>query len=78
MVNFPKKKRAYETPEDVWNPEISDVFLREEALKLGLLLNGVNVVHGGGCLSTAHGEKDVEKTIEAYAQVAHLFKKFQK
>lgn len=76
MVNFPKKKIAYETPEDVWDPERSDVLLREEALKLALLINGVHVVHGGGCLSTAHTEKDVEKTVAAYAEVARIFRKY--
>jgi len=76
MVNFPKKEFGYRYPEDVWNPERSDVFLREEALKLALLLHGVHVVHGGGCLSTAHTQEDVKKTIEAYAEVARTFKKF--
>ncbi|MGB9765649.1 MAG: aspartate aminotransferase family protein [Candidatus Saccharicenans sp.] len=77
MVNFPKKKATYETPEDIWNPEVSDVFRREEILKLALLINGVHVVHGGGCLSTAHRESEIEKTIQAYAETARLFRKFQ-
>jgi len=76
MVNFPKKKIIYNYPEDVWDPQRSNVFLREEALKLALLINGVHVVHGGGCLSTAHTEKDLEKTIDAYAEAARLFRKF--
>lgn len=76
MVNFPKKDISYFTPEDVWDPARSDVFLREEALKLALLINGVHVVHGGGCLSTAHTDNDIKKTIEAYGQAARIFKKF--
>ncbi|HRD02385.1 MAG TPA: aminotransferase class III-fold pyridoxal phosphate-dependent enzyme [Candidatus Saccharicenans sp.] len=77
MVNFPKKDNInYSTPEDIWDPARSDVFLREEALKLALLINGVHVVHGGGCLSTAHTEKDIERTIEAYQRAARIFKKF--
>jgi len=76
MVNFPKKKISYLGPEDVWNPERSDVFLREEALKLALLLNGVHVVHGGGCLSAAHTVEDVDRTVEAYAEAARIFKKY--
>lgn len=76
MVNFPKKKIEYKYPEDVWNPERSDVVLREQALKLGLLLHGVHVVHGGGCLATAHTGRQIEQTVEAYAEVARLFKKF--
>ncbi|MGB9893824.1 MAG: hypothetical protein ACPLRA_05375, partial [Candidatus Saccharicenans sp.] len=76
MVNFPKKKLSYRSPEDVWNPDRSEVFLREEALKLALLLNGVHVVHGGGCLSAAHTPEDVAKTIQAYAEAARIFKKY--
>lgn len=77
MVNFPEKDNiSYSYPEDIWDPARSDVFLREEALKLALLINGVHVVHGGGCLSTAHTEEDLEKTIEAYQQAARIFKKF--
>jgi glutamate-1-semialdehyde 2,1-aminomutase len=76
MVNFPRKKFRYERPEDVWNPDRSNVGLREDALKLALLLNGVHVVHGGGCLSTAHTLQEVERTIQAYAEAARLFRRF--
>jgi len=77
MVNFPEKDNiSYSCPEDIWDPTRSDVFLREEALKLALLINGVHVVHGGGCLSTAHTGEDIGKTIEAYQQAARIFKKF--
>jgi len=77
MVNFPVKDNiSYSSPEDIWDPARSDVVLREEALKLALLINGVHVVHGGGCLSTAHTAEDIEKTIEVYQQVARIFKKF--
>jgi len=62
MVNFPEKDNiSYSSPEDIWDPARSDVFLREEALKLALLINGVHVVHGGGCLSTAHTGEDIGK-----------------
>jgi len=76
MVNFPRKRITYKDPEDIWDPERSDVFLREEGLKLALLINGVHVVHGGGCLSTAHREKDVERAIAAYAESARIFRRF--
>ncbi|MCR4395420.1 MAG: aminotransferase class III-fold pyridoxal phosphate-dependent enzyme, partial [Candidatus Saccharicenans sp.] len=76
MVNFPQKKIAYRSPEDLWNPGRSSVVLREEALKLALLINGVHVVHGGGCLSTAHTPEDVDRTIEAYAAAARLFRRY--
>ncbi|MDI6849063.1 MAG: aminotransferase class III-fold pyridoxal phosphate-dependent enzyme [Candidatus Saccharicenans sp.] len=76
MVNFPKKKNWYRRPEDIWNPERSEVVLREEALKLALLVNGVHVVHGGGCLSTAHTPEDIGRTIEAYAAAARIFRRY--
>ncbi|MCR4409078.1 MAG: aminotransferase class III-fold pyridoxal phosphate-dependent enzyme [Candidatus Saccharicenans sp.] len=76
MVNFPRKKIDYRQPEDLWNPERSNVTLREEVLKLALLLNGVHVVHGGGCLSTAHTPEDVDRTIQAYAEAARIFRRF--
>jgi len=41
-----------------------------------LLVEGVHVVHGGGAVSLAHQERDLEKTVEAYDQTARLFKKY--
>ncbi len=76
MVNFPVKKVDYRTPEDVWDPGRSNVELREQALKLALLINGVHVVHGGGCLSTAHTPEDVDRTVEAYAAAARIIRKY--
>jgi glutamate-1-semialdehyde 2,1-aminomutase len=74
-VNFPKVKTAYANPEHIWNPEISDVGLREDLLKLALLTQGVHVVHGGGAISQAHDEDVLERTIAAYGETARLFKK---
>jgi len=77
MVHFPREKGvSYDYPEDIHDDRRSDVALREEILKLALLVNGVNVVHGGGAVSAAHGDKDIEATIAAYGQAARLFKKF--
>ncbi|MEA3406470.1 MAG: aminotransferase class III-fold pyridoxal phosphate-dependent enzyme [Chloroflexota bacterium] len=42
------------------------VRLREEGLRLGLLLHQVNVVHGLGAVSYRHSEEDLERTLEAY------------
>ncbi len=67
---------AYDTPEAIHDDRRTDVALREEILKLALLVNGVNVVHGGGAVSVAHGEKDIDATIAAYREAARLFKKY--
>ena len=77
MVNFPRKKITYNCPEDLWNPNRSEVRLREEALKLALLIKGVHVVHGGGCLSAAHTPEDIDRTLEAYAETARIFRRFR-
>jgi glutamate-1-semialdehyde 2,1-aminomutase len=74
MVHFPRRTDvAYDRPEDVHDPARSDLPRREELLKLALLVNGVNIVHGGGAVSTAHGPKDIEATIAAYGAAARLF-----
>ncbi len=50
--------------------------MREDLLKLALLVNGVNVVHGGGAVSAAHGTKEIDATIAAYGETARLFKTY--
>lgn len=66
-VNFPLREDIPLTaPEDVTDPSLCDVALREKALKIGLLLEGVNVVHGLGAISTAHTDEALARTIEAY------------
>jgi len=76
MVNFPRRKVAYTRAEDVWNPTLSDIRLKEEILKLALLTAGVHIVHGGGAISLAHEDHHLEQTIAAYAEAARLFKKY--
>ena len=76
MVHFPREKGiAYDRPEDVHDDRRSDLALREDILKLALLVNGVNVVHGGGAVSASHGEKEIAATIAAYGEAARLIGK---
>jgi glutamate-1-semialdehyde 2,1-aminomutase len=75
-VNFPLRKTDLRSPEDIWDPEVCSVRLREEALKLALLGRGVHVVHGGGAVSTAHSDDVIGRTINAYREVAKTFKKY--
>jgi len=78
MVHFPREKDiAYDRPEDIHDDRRSDLSLREEILKLALLVNGVNVVHGGGAVSTAHGAREIDATIAAYGEAARLIKKYR-
>lgn len=77
MAHFPRLPGlAYDRPEDIHDPDRSDIPMREELLKLALLVNGVNVVHGGGAVSAAHGPREIETTIAAYAEAARLFAKY--
>jgi glutamate-1-semialdehyde 2,1-aminomutase len=76
MVHFPIGGGSLKSAEDLQDGRRSDLCLREEILKLALLVNGVNVVHGGGAVSTEHGEAEIRKTIEAYAEAARLFRKY--
>ncbi len=76
MVHFPRGKAPVRSPRDVLDDRRSDVALREEVLKLALLVHGVNVVHGGGAASVSHRRKDLDRTIEAYGEAARLFRKF--
>ena len=76
MVNFPLAKSGLKSPEDIWDPAVCAVRLREEALKLALLGRGVHVVHGGGAVSTAHSDDVIGRTIDAYREVAKTFKKY--
>ena len=51
-VNFTLRPDCLQTTaDDFMNPERSQIALREQALKLGLLLHDVNVVHGLGAIS---------------------------
>jgi glutamate-1-semialdehyde aminotransferase len=35
-----------------------------------MLVQGINVMHGGGALSTAHSDEDIKKIINATKKVA--------
>jgi glutamate-1-semialdehyde 2,1-aminomutase len=75
MIHFPyQDARLLNTPEDVHDPTVCDVTLREQALKLALLLEGVHVMHGLGALSTAHTEEDIVFLGEACHRVARRFR----
>jgi glutamate-1-semialdehyde 2,1-aminomutase len=76
MVHFPVGNAVLKSPEDLHDEKRSNVQLREDILKLALLIHGVNVVHGGGAVSTAHGKAEIERTVDAYGEAARLFKKF--
>ena len=74
-VNFTLRPDCTQTTaDDFMNPASSQVALREQALKLGLLLHDVNVVHGLGAISMSHTEEDFQRALEAYDAFAQRAK----
>jgi len=77
MTHFPRVPGvAYDRAEDIHDAGRSNLPLREDLLKLALLVHGVNVVHGGGAVSTVHGRKEIEATLAAYGDAARLFSEY--
>lgn len=72
-VNLAHDDAPLTSPEDVTDPSRCDVLLREKALKIGLLLHGVNVSHGLGAVSLSHSDETLARTLEAYDAVAKRF-----
>lgn len=65
-IYFPLRDDHYpSSAEDMQDPRLCDTTLREVALKLGLLLHNVNVVHGLGAISYRHTDEDLERVFEA-------------
>jgi glutamate-1-semialdehyde 2,1-aminomutase len=75
MTHFPcEEERQLQTPDDVYDPDVCNVTLRERVMKLGLLLEDVHVIHGLGALSVAHTEDDIARLGEACRRVARRMK----
>jgi glutamate-1-semialdehyde 2,1-aminomutase len=71
-IYFPLQEgHAPTSAEEMTDPTVYDVPLREQALKLGLLLQDVNVVHGLGAVSMSHDDEAFAHTFaacDAFAQ----------
>jgi glutamate-1-semialdehyde 2,1-aminomutase len=50
--------------------QFTDIEKREEEFRIRMLTQGVHVMHGGGALSLAHSDADIETIVEATGQVA--------
>jgi len=64
------------SPEEVWNPDVSDHDLRENVFKLAMLLEGFHIFHGYGTISHAHSEGEVETSLDAVARVARRWSEY--
>ena len=63
-----------DTPEKVWNPAVCDVEMREWVLKLAMLNEGINTIHGLGAVTAAHSEEDIDQYLTALRKVARKIK----
>ena len=50
--------------------QFTDIEKRENEFHIGMLTKGIHVMHGGGAISVAHSDKDIERIIEAAREVA--------
>jgi glutamate-1-semialdehyde 2,1-aminomutase len=73
QTHFPSQKGVtLNSPHSI--NQLTNVEKREVEFRIRMLTKGVHVMHGGGGLSIAHSDKDVEKIIEAAREVAKEMK----
>jgi glutamate-1-semialdehyde 2,1-aminomutase len=78
VPQFPyDEKQSLVSPDDVNDPTLCDVELRDHLFQLALLLEDVHVVHGGGSLCTAHTEQDIARLGDACRKVARRVGKYR-
>lgn len=65
------------SPEEVWNPEISDLELREKIFKLSMLAEGFNTFHGYGTITAAHSDEEIQASLNAVEKIAKKWKKYR-
>jgi len=74
-VQFLRKNLEKVTsPEQVWDPEISDVELREKAFKLAMMEEGFYTFHGFGAISASHKEHEITASLDGVERIARKWK----
>ncbi len=69
QTHFPHQKGVIlDSPHSIH--QLTDIEKREVEFRIRMLNHGVHVMHGGGGLSIAHSDEDIEKIIKAARQVA--------
>ena len=69
QTHFPfKKGKTLNSPHSI--NRFTDIEKREIEFRTRMLTKGIHVMHGGGGLSTAHTDEDIEKIIKATREVA--------
>ena len=74
QTHFPFEKGVtLDSPQSIHR--FTDLEKREIEFRVRMLAKGVHVMHGGGCLSIAHSDEDIEKFIKATRKVAREMKR---
>lgn len=74
-VHFLHEERSkIVSPEQVWNPKICDMELREKIFKLAMLQEGFNIFHGYGAISAAHTDEEIQSSLDAVERIAKNWK----
>ena len=69
QTHFPFEKGVtLNSPQSIHR--LTDLGKREVEFRVRMLAKGVHVMHGGGCLSIAHSDEDIEKFIKTTRRVA--------
>ena len=77
QTHFPSEKGVIlDSPHSIHR--LTDIDKKEIEFRVRMLTKGVHVMHGGGCLSLAHSDEDIEKIIKAARKVAREMKKEDK
>lgn len=63
-----------ESPEQVWNPDVCDIEMRENIFKLAMIQEGFNVFHGYGSISAAHTDEEIQASLDAVERIARKWK----
>ena len=67
-----------ESPEQVWNPDVCDIEMREKIFKLAMIQEGFNVFHGYGSISGAHTEDEIQASLDAVERIAKKWKSYRR
>jgi glutamate-1-semialdehyde 2,1-aminomutase len=63
-------------PEQVWDPDVCDLELREKIFKLSMLEEGFNIFHGYGSISAAHTNDEIQASLDAVERIAKKWRKY--
>jgi len=69
QTHFPyEKSMMLNSPQSIHR--FTDIEKREIEFRVRMLVQGINVMHGGGALSIVHSDEDIKKIINATKKVA--------